>query len=158
MGTYRSTYIGIYLVVPHKVKEVNRTVRKNPVTDKIHEGDERFCKDTGVELVDHVLTEKKTVYPDAYMKLDGFDGEEFFTPAYCGAPKNHETFMVNSHGKYNTGEDNAGQFNYDVTAQDIDKINEIVEDFKEEFKPYIDYYTKEFGEVGVHYGVVHYAH
>ncbi|MCK9416409.1 hypothetical protein M0Q97_07110 [Candidatus Dojkabacteria bacterium] len=73
----------------------------------------------------------------------------FFAPAFCGAGSKTQTFNT----KYS--DQHSGVFNFDISELNIDKLKE---EFTIEYKNYLDYYTEQYGEYEICYGVVNYEH
>jgi hypothetical protein len=148
MGMSKETYVGIYLEVPYMKKEVKTVTYKHPETGKTMKS--KFCPNTGVEGIKTVNTNTEYQWPCPYIQEDGFVEDIFFSPAYTGAGKNIQTFLL-SEGINVLDETE----NYSLTNKNI---SEIIENFKVKYAKYLDYYTKEFGEYTIHYGVVNYVH
>lgn len=158
MGTYKNTYIGCYIEIPHYKKETRRDVLRNPQTKKVVEY--KFHPETGLPSVPDVIVENIWITPETYLDYDwvtenGFCEDEFFEPAYTGG-KNLTTLLVNSNEftfkEYLEGDD---LFNCDLQSIDIPKM---ISEFKERYKLYLDYYSAEFKDLKVKFGVVNYAY
>lgn len=158
MGAEYSTYIGIYLEIPYQKKETKVTTFKHPETG--HKMKSKFCGQTGVEGVPHTRIDTSYDSPQPWIYEDGFDREDTFwgPESSIGNQVRKQsdkfaTFLVNDHNKYNINCDRID--NCDFAEIDTQKL---IEEFKIEYKKHIDYYTKEFGEVEISYGLVNYAH
>jgi hypothetical protein len=152
MGVYNSTYIGIYIEMPHIKTERKETKYKNPINGNKQKT--KFNPDTGDEGVPYVITHTEWIEPDGYIEEEGYEEDMFFSPAYTGGKKT-STIIVNG-GEYNltTSDD---LFNSDLSTIDP---SQLLEDFKndEKYKKYIEYFIKEYGEVNIKFGIVNYAH
>jgi hypothetical protein len=153
MGMYKSTYIGIYLELPYYKQETKVEFYKHPVTGKIMKS--KFCPDTGVECIKSERIDISYEAPDAYIDVSSSNllSSMFFAPAFCGAGSKTQTFILNSNTKYSYN--HSGLFNFDISELNIDKLKE---EFTIEYKDYLDYYTEQYGEYEICYGVVNYQH
>ena len=154
MGVDRGTHIGIYLELPHIKTTVVEKFYVSPTTGKKQKN--RFDENTGVENILKTQNVEQYIEPMSYITDDDSLGEdEFWTPAYSGGGKRIQTFLLNARTKYNKSFDDTDVFNYDLASVDIPKL---IEDFKQEYKPYLEYYTNKGYEYEVKFGVVNYAH
>lgn len=151
MGAYNSTYIGIYLEVPFsKTTKIDKYYVHSETGKKQNS---KFDANTGRENILKEESKEVDVYPSPYIEnVEGLNEDEFWTPAYTGGCKRTETFILNGNRKYSNVDDDL--FNFDLSGIDISKL---IDEFKIEYKPYLDYYMKEYGEFEVKYGVVNYA-
>lgn len=147
MGADRSTYVGIYLEIPHYRHEKTVVTYKHPVTGNKMKS--KFCPDSGVECVETIHTEITYIEPRPEITKDGFEEDMFFRPAYTNAGKRIETFILNDAKSLEELENRSLNF-VDITGS--------INIFKICYKKYIDYYTDLYGKVDIHYGVVNYAH
>ena len=156
MGAYPSTYIGIYMIVPYGTEEEKESFFVHPETKRKMKT--KYCPDTGAEGIKETRTKTVPKYPHAYIDEEGFDEDTFFSPEYDGTDSNHKTFILNTSKTQYTcdGFNDEESFNIDITT--LGDANKLIEDFKKEFKKYIDYFEKEYGKVTIHYGVAHYYH
>lgn len=152
MGVYNTTYFGIYLEIPFLECTKTETFYVHPETGKRQQN--RFDANTGRENT--LKSEEKIVHvePNAYIDdVDGLDEDMFFRPAYTNGGKRIQTFVLNCRSKFSSSDSDL--FNLDVSNIDIPKL---IEEFKVEYKKYLDYYISEYEVVNVKYGVVNYAH
>lgn len=156
MGSYPSTYVGIYMVVPDGTEEETKTYFVHPTTGKRMKT--KFCPDTGAEGVKKKVTKTIRKYADAYIDEEGFDEDMFFSPEYDGADDGLNTFILNRINSKYAGNNIDGEESYNVDITTFKDTNKLIEEFKEEYKKYIDYYEKEYGKVSIHFGVAHYYH
>lgn len=122
----------------------------------------QFCSETGkpnqkvestVEELDYPWTEfgdYDTITPEEEELLDG---TEFMVPAYHDYAEG-STFILNSSKSKYYITDEEYQVNVDISQIDV---KQLVEDFKVEFKGYLDLFEREYGVVNVHFGLVAYA-
>ena len=95
MGTYRSTFIGPYLVVKDSIKTITIVEYFHPETGKKMKT--KFDPNTGAEGIKKNRTENVSIENSPWdFDIEGFSEDEFFKPAYCGAPKGHTTWVCNS--------------------------------------------------------------
>lgn len=152
MGTYNTTYVGIYLEIPHLKTTKTETFFVHPETGKRQKS--KFDANTGRQ--NDQKSEEKIFYitPMSYIEdNDELDEDEFFTPAYTYAGNKIQTFILNSKTKYSNSDSDL--FNLDLSDKNITKL---IEEFKIEYKQYLDYYIDKYKEVNIKYGVVNYAH
>jgi len=151
MGSHTQTYTGIYLEIPHSKSERVNKYFVSPTTGKRQKN--KFDQLTGVE---NILKEQIDInYHEASPFIEdvyGLEEDTFFKPAYTSSNKN-STFMLNRSTKFS-------EYNEEIFSKDFSEVDipKIIAEFKEEYKPYIDYYVEEYGECKVCYGVVNYAH
>jgi hypothetical protein len=158
MGSYPSTYIGIYVEVPIAVKKVEKTIYKNPTTGL--ETRYAFDPKTGEKANAETTLVDEDTYPSPFdfSTMDGFDDELFFSPAYDGAGEGKKTFVINYHNSRfrmpteNEAETFNIEFPYNLN------IKELIAEFIREHGKYIEYWQKEYGPIAVKYGIVHYYH
>ena len=149
MGVYNSTYLGIYLIVPH-VKVENKVIfYKNPKTGVKMKT--KFDPNTGLEGIKNERID--IVYQEATPYIE--DVEElredmFWKPAYTGSPKRTTTFILN--GDSITIDEYQ---NYDLSKIDI---KEEISKFEEKYSEYLEYYRNKYGEIKIFYGIVNYGH
>ena len=155
MGAENSTYVGVYIQIPHYKKEHRRDVLRHPVTNKVMKT--KFCPMSGEAGIPDVIVENVWVEPTRYIdepwvEENGFTEDEFFSPAYTRSER--ETVIL-SEGKYQL-ETKGRLFNLDIRDVDAKKL---IEEFKIEYKLYLDYYDSfYFDDLKVCFGVVNYAH
>lgn len=151
MGTYNSTYIGIYLEVPYS--KATRIV-KTYVDPQGKKTKNKFDPNTGQKngVKEEMVVDEIT--PSSYIvDVPGLGEDEFFTPAYTNGGKKIQTFLLNGRSKYSYTEDDL--FNFD-----LGNVNpsQLIEDFRVEYAPYLEYYQQKYGDFTIKYGVVNYAH
>lgn len=153
MGTYRGSYLGIYLEVPFLKHEETVTFYRNPVTGKPMK--KRFNPETGVEGTKESRVEVNYLTPNPYIDdVEGIRADEFSRPAYTGGGKRIETFVLSYTGKYKIGE--AGELeNIDISDINVPKL---IEEFKVDYAWHLEQYTDWYKEVNVKFGLVNYAH
>jgi hypothetical protein len=155
MGTYNSTYVGVYIQIPHYKKEHRRDVLRHPKTNKVMKT--KFCPMSGEAGIPDVIVENVWIEParsidEPWVKEQGFREDEFFAPVYTRSER--ETVLL-SNGKYQL-KTNGEFFNLDISDVDPKKL---IEEFKIEYKLYLDYYYDfHFDDLKVCFGVVNYAH
>lgn len=151
MGTYNSTYIGIYLEVPYS--KATRSV-KTYVDAQGKKTKNKFDPTTGQknDVKDEIVVDE--IIPLSYIvDVPGLGEDEFFTPAYTNGGKKIQTFLLSGRSKYSyTGDD---LFNFDLGMVNLPQL---IEEFKAEYAPYLEYYQQQFGDFTIKYGVVNYAH
>ena len=159
MGSYSNTYLGIYLEVPVAKVTVKTTIIVHPQTGK--EMKTKFDPNNGIEGVEKSIEVVEDKHPCPYIQnVEGLDEDMFFAPAYSALPeKEGRTFILNTSdtkfGERVTGHRDVA--NLDMSNQS-ETPAQLIEDFKKEFKPYIDYFESQFGKLKVNYGVVVYYH
>ncbi len=153
MGTYRTTFVGVYLEIPFVKHETKVITYKHPVTG--HKMPKRFCADTGIEGIAKERIDTNYFEPNLNIQdEEGFREDMFFTPAYTGGGKRISTSIYDGDDKvfgttieelenYNFGEDNS---------------ENIIRVFKEKYKKYLDYVDSLYDDIQICYGVVNYAH
>jgi hypothetical protein len=162
MGTYRSTFIGPYLIVKDSITTNEIVEYFHPESGKKMKT--KFDPNTGVEGVEKTRTESKTNRTLLYnIEVDGFREDEFFMPEYCGAPKGYKTWVCNRKLVGLPGLqtsvypelDTDYEFNFDFTSFDM---NIMRGNFISHYKDYFNK-LKEMGiEFEICYGIVNYAH
>lgn len=154
MGTRNSTYVGIYLEIPFLKGTVTESFYVSPTSGKRQKA--KFDAQTGVRNLDK--TETSVVYIEPTPCIEDVEGlcvDEFFRPAYTGGGKRIETFILSGdRNKFNVGVW-GDLFNVDLSSLNIPQL---IEEFKVEYKGYLDYYTQEYETVNIKFGVVEYAH
>lgn len=152
MGAYNTTYVGIYLEIPFVKGTITETFYVHPETGKKQKN--RFDANTGRENLKKIEERIEYLTPHSWIEdVDGLCSDEFFTPAYTNGGKRIQTFILSGKTKYSKTDSDL--FNLNLSNLDIPKL---IEEFKIEYKPYLDYYTNEFLEINVLYGIVNYAH
>jgi len=151
MGATNSTYIGIYLEIPHYKEERIEKIWRNPESGK--KVNYKFNPETGLESIRDEITHIDWVEPNSYIEKEGFREDMFFEPAYTGGGKRVCTFISNG-GKFRLDND-SDIFNFNISNIDIPKL---IAEFKDELKKYLDYYTETYGEYEVKFGIVNNAH
>ena len=158
MGTTNSSYIGIYLTIPAKVKKVQKTSYYN---SRGVQTNAQFCSETGKpnkkfeQTVDELtypssqLSEYDTITPEETKR---FSDDNFMVPAYHDY-SDGSTMIINHRCKYAI-EDEEYQVNVDISKIDVQKL---IEEFKSEFKYFLEILEREYGVVNVHFGLVAYA-
>ena len=133
MGASNSTYLGVYLTIPHYKTEIKHTRYINPDTG--HKQKSKFHPDTGVEGVKKIHIENVWKSPSVFIfgDCDELEEDMFFQPAYSGGGERIEHILVNSGSIYSTYIDQ--QETKEIVHMDIDKL---IERFKQEYKPYLD--------------------
>lgn len=153
MGTYRSTFIGPYLIVKDSIKTNTIVEYFHPETGKKMKT--KFDPNTGAEGVKKTRTENVSIENSPWdFDIEGFREDEFFKPAYSGAPKGHTTWVCNS-GKYSPKLDTDDEFNFNFTSFDVSIVRgNFISYYKEYFIK-----LKEMGvEFEICFGIVNYAH
>jgi hypothetical protein len=148
MGIYDGTYLGIYLIVPHRKVEDKIIFYKDPKTGKKMK--DRFNPKTGVEGIKNERIDIEYIAPLVYIEdVDELREDMFWEPAYSGSPKRTSTFILN---------DDSITID-ECQNYDLSKINveEELSKFKEKYSKYLDYFTKKYGEIKIHYGIVNYV-
>lgn len=155
MGAYAGLYIGIYLEIPYGTKKVMKNIYKNPRTGLPMSTP--FHPTTGEKaLVEEIFVDEDK-HPTPFNFPEEFDEDMFFAPAYCGAGERKKTFVVNRNNKYNVDFDHDSNVSVNVELKNFNS-EKLVEEFKVEYKKYIDYLVEEYGDVAIFYGVVYYFH
>ncbi len=151
MGSYNSTYVGIYLELKYNQKPV---IQKSYVDSIGKKTKNKFDPNSGQPNQIKEETVISEVVPTSYITDDslGMNEDEFFTPSYTGAGKRIQTFLLNGRTKYSMTNDDL--FNFSIEQLNIPKL---IEDFKVDYKKYLDYYQTQFGDFQIKYGVVNYA-
>jgi len=147
MGTHNSTYLGIYLEVSDIKVETKVHFYKHTETGKTMKS--RFDQNTGVEGIKSERIDIHYEEPTSYIEdNDNLQEDKFWTPAYHGASKRKTIFILNC------GEEIKEIENFDLSKLDI---HQEIENFKEEYKEYLDYYSKKYN-FEIFYGIVNYVH
>jgi len=153
MGTHRSTYIGPYLVV--KDSTITNTIVEyfHPETGKKMKT--KFDPNTGTEGVEKTRTENLSRENSPWdFTIDGFSEDDFFKPAYSGAPKGYTTWVCNF-SKYSPELDTDDEFNIDISSFDMGIIRG---NFLSHYKDYFNKLIEMGIEFEICYGIVNYAH
>ena len=153
MGIYFSTYIGCFLRLPNKTEPVIETFYKKPSGERTST---KFNPDTGEEYEQVSETKLKKVYANTYIEeaknfkgvFEG--GDVFYQPAYAGQTDDYIVALPNSGSNF----DEEHGFNHSMG--DVNIESKIIE-FKKRYSAYLDYYIEQYGQIEVHYGVVHYG-
>lgn len=151
MGADNNVYIGVYLEVKNgkrketKVSYVNSNGNKAKSKFNSHTGEENTKVVKEVEVVD---------YPNPYkLSMDnGLREDEFFSPEYCGAGRQKNTW-ISQYGDFKIGS-GYDLFNLDLSSVDIPSLKLK---FMEYYKDYLESLGKDY-EYEVKFGIVHYAH
>lgn len=150
MGSYKRVYIGIYLEIPYKKTIKKEIIYVHPQTGKTQKY--RFDGTTGLENVEKTVETVHYIRPVSYITdNDDLGEDDFFTPAYNNCEDNTEIFLLNGNTKYS--KDIEDLKNVNLTNL---HIVSLIEDFKEEYEKYLDYYLEKFDKVEVKYGVIIY--
>lgn len=153
MGTYNSTYIGIYLEIPFVKVEKEIITYTHPT--KGTKMSKKFCPDTGVEGIEHKRTETEYSVPNTWIDVDGLDEDMFWQPAYTGGGKKIATVILNGNDdKFAHTDDD--YFNYSIDSS-INIVG-LISEFKEKYSEYLNYFINEYEVVNIKYGVVNYGH
>lgn len=161
MGTYPSTYIGIYMQVPHAKKNVVEHKYFHPITDK--EMRTPFDPVSGEKAIVRPVSrvEEKTA-SWALNNADesyGFKENEFWSPEWTQHKNTHTTLLINSYEsefRSDCDEDNNKCFTFSLRSGL--NLDGLIEEFKTQYKKEIDYLEANFGPVIIDYGIVHYYH
>jgi hypothetical protein len=152
MGLEHGIYLGIILEVPVGWKPTERTVYLHPTEGRELAGP--FDPQTGVKAREEIRKGKETVFPfPSIVHNYGLDAEMF---AVLERGYTHRFYIFNKKTKYSIDinvEDNGyGAFT------EIPPVLKwaMIEEFKAEFKPYLDIYEKEYGPVIIKYGLLTY--
>jgi hypothetical protein len=158
MGTSNSTYVGIYLEIPFLKGTVTEKFYASPTSGKRQKN--KFDAQTGVRNLDKTETSVVYIEPTPWIEdVEGLCVDEFFRPAYTGGGKRIETFIL-------SGADNkfkvccVDSWDRNLFNTDLSSLNipQLIEEFKVEYKAYLDYYIQEYETVNIKFGVVAYAH
>ena len=83
------------------------------------------------------------------------DDMTFWCPQWGPWGDKHSLFLLNSETKYNK------EFDADdlscIDLSDETDYKSLIAEFKKEYKPWLDIYEREYGEIYIGYGVVGYA-
>ena len=154
MGISNSTYVGIYLEIPFLKGTVTESFYVSPTSGKRQKN--KFDAQTGVRNLDKTETSVVNIEPTPWIEdVEGLCVDEFFDPEYHGGGKNIRTFILNGRNKFNLNDYDDEVFNVDLSSVNIPQL---IEEFKVEYKGYLDYYTQEYETVNIKFGVVEYAH
>ena len=148
MGVHNSVYVGVFIEAPEYKVETKRNVFRKP-SGKIAKT--KFNPETGEEYISDVIVENVWERPMPYITdNDSLNEGEFFVPEYI------ETNAFLAYGKYEIK--NSDEL-FSIDFEDID-INKLINDFKSEYKEYLDYYKTKYPQCNfkVKFGIVHYAH
>jgi hypothetical protein len=152
MGTYNSTYIGIYLEIPFVKVEKEIITYTHPTTGV--KMSKKFCPDTGVEGIEHKRTETKYSEPNTYIDdVDGLEEDMFWQPNVTGGEK-CATVILNRHNKKFAHTDD-DYFNYSIDSSL--NIEDLISEFKVKYDEYLNYFIEKYKVVNVKYGVVNYG-
>lgn len=147
MGRYHITKVGIFIKIPVKREIIQKVVI---VDDNGIITSNKFNPDTGERNPTLTVDKEITTTPSQYPNFsDGLDEDTFVFPEYLPKTDDYSVGLVNYDYDYEFEYDGYGSLNYL-------NVKEKINQFKLEYKPYLDYFTKEFGDVEVHYGVTHY--
>lgn len=158
MGIDSSTYVGVYLVIPHK--KVTKTdtyyvdVNGNRTTNKFdpNSGKENKLVEKTKTEVDEPWTEFDDYETLTDEERDDLDDDTFWSPQYMASPKNTSIFILNSGKKYRLV-DEENESTTDLTNVNIPVL---LNDFSVEYAKYINAIKKEYGSVEVKFGAIHY--
>lgn len=153
MAAYNSVYIGIYLEVKNSSRPKTETYYLNPTTNK--EESTPFNSHTGQENVKKTREFQETVHSTPYeIEAEGFDEDEFFCPAYSGAPKGSNTWLINRYNEFRIK--GHGDMLVNIEMEHID-IPTLKEKFKKHYHKFLEEVGKHF-KYEIKYGIVYYAH
>lgn len=151
MGAYWKVYLGVYLEV--QVKQETR-INTYYIDNFGNRKDTPFCPITGAKH--QIKTEQQihSIYPNPN-GFEGVDEDEFFSPAYSGAPEGYVTWIPN---KTNYQIATMGQFednkNHEINIIDITDIKRC---FVQDNIDYLNKVGKKFNFT-VKFGLIHYSH
>jgi len=152
MGYDMGLYMGVFVKVKGGPKEFKK---KAYVNSNGKEQSTRFNPSTGEEHRMTTITEVRNVEPNCYDLPDHLNEDEFWNPEFCGADQHWQNFMYQGeHDKYTTklGDPENGM---SIELPEFNK-HQIIEDFKLEYKEYLDYWKEQYNEVEVTYGLIAY--
>jgi len=159
MGTFNSSYVGIFILVKPKEVFKNNKFNVHPDTHKRVKTNDKFCPNTGVEYLinsETVSVGRPFNIYDLTTELDGYDEDELFEPAYSVKPRDFQLYILN-------GSDDEFRFskpdNQDtVDFSDLPSIKDVVASFEVKYATLLDAIRNVTEEVIVSYGLVNYAH
>lgn len=152
MGTYLSTYVGVYIAATH-YKEERKTKVYKTLQDKITKN--RFNPQTGEENRIEEVVETEIVQPYCWINdREDLSEDEFFEPSFTQDTQ-ESIFLVNSASKF--GLHYSDIVNIDLSNVDIEQ--KMLE-FNREYSEYLAYFREKFekSNIEVKFGVVIYAH
>lgn len=158
MGVDSSTYVGVYLVIPHKkVKRTNSQyvdANGNPTSNKFDPNNGKENKlvtstKDGIEEPWPEFSEYESLTED---EIDSLSDDEFWRPQYMATPKNTSIFILNGKSKYRLADED-DEATIELNSVDIPIL---LNDFSVEYKKYLDAIKKEYESVEVKFGVIHY--
>jgi len=155
MSAYKNTYVGIYLEVPHKKVEKKTIFYKDPETGERMKS--KFNPETGVEgLKDERIANiyevaSPYIIDENYLREDMFWCPAYHAGDYYVGKNKFTTFLLNNDFENDVSE---------IANFDLSKINikKELNDFKEKYSKYLDYFKNKYGDIRIYYGVVNYAH
>jgi hypothetical protein len=162
MSIETNMYIGIYMKVPNAITEFDKTVYRDPETGEPRKT--KFNPETGEPNLEIITKQTRRVHPwpdidDLLLDGEEFtgDSDEFWCPQYGPWGDNFSLFMPNKSGtKYTKRMDRDDYGCVDLSALDIN-YKALIKEFKEEYKPWLDIYEREYGEIYIGYGVITYS-
>jgi len=162
MSIETNMYIGIYLKVPNAITEFDKTVYRDPETGESRKT--KFNPETGEPNLEIVTKQTRRVHPwpdidELLSEGEVFtgDSDEFWCPQYGPWGDNFSLFMLNStKSKYRIRHANDNEDCTDLLDRDTD-YKKLIEEFKVEYKPWLDIYEREYGEIYIGYGVITYS-
>jgi hypothetical protein len=149
MGTYYSTFIGVYIKVPNKLVDVPDNHYLTPDGNKSRT---KFNPETGEPYTFVPGTKKERIFVDMYMDgienlPDGLERGTFNSPEYAGASDNYTIGFASGFDK---------EYDFNESLNDVNIIEELSK-FRIRYAAYISYFEEKYGECQVHYGVVHHG-
>ena len=149
MGYYNSVYVGVFIEAPLIKAQTEIKVFRKP-SGKISKT--RFNPETGEEYIEDIIIKDITETPVPYIDdNDSLNEDEFYIPGYTDT----NVFLCNVDSKYRFCDDS------DIFVLSLENINmnELINDFKVEYKEYLDYYKNKYPECDfkVKFGVICYT-
>lgn len=158
MGADSSTYVGVYLIVPYKKIT---TTSSYYITETGEKTKNKFCPNTGKEhkLVNETKDKMEpswTEFEDydslTDEEIDELDNDTFWCPQWTKTRKETNIFLLNMESEFKLANED-DTLTLDLSNTDISLI---LTSFNMEYKKYLNAIKKEYGNVYVKFGVVHY--
>ena len=155
MGMNVYTHIGIYLQFQPGQVENKETIWKSPKTGRVFTDGTKFCPLCGLALVSEIKTTMEEQCVSGYIddeSVPHLGEDEFMTPNDYKDVIIHNSRSDIPFASISVDGDSGPKVE-DITGIDIPAIISL---FKEEYKPYIDYFESQHGPCEVKYGALAY--
>lgn len=148
MGSTKHTYIGVFMKIPTKKITYDEKIYVNSISRKPEK--HKFNPETGMKNPVETITKTRVIYLQSIDIDKKFEGLFYVVEDY---QDDYQIFLVNDNSSiYVIGNIDEDDFE-NITIESLN-VESLITSFKTEFSTYIELFEKEFGNIGINFGII----